>query len=253
MSKFKLKNECLELSKKTKLKVIPSKTTKGPFPLAIKLRIGQPEYAEMYDIHELIVLFVIDSVIDPSLNVLMDALENKLPKLLCNSMVDLIGKQWKSLYKLGNKDEFNSWYLDEMYEWIRFRFINLVSSVPECLEMYLGDSISGATIRRYGFVEREDSSIPENGSDNSSKHMSENENQENSDHEDDQDYWKKQKEDELLQLQIEKDREAEERRREYEMDPALNKKVQQLSKKELEAQKACKNKQGVRMRKTASK
>ncbi|KAJ2998796.1 hypothetical protein HDV02_004036 [Globomyces sp. JEL0801] len=63
-------------------------------------------------------------------------------------------------------------------------------------------------------------------------------------------YWRKKREEEYEALLVQQKKEAEEKRLEYERDPSLHYKVPILSRKEQEALKAERDKQGVRLRKT---
>jgi hypothetical protein len=149
----------------------------------------------------------------------------------------------------ANSDSFTSWQLVELSQWIKQNFSKLLRSIPECMEMYMGTDAAGASMRRYSVIHIGDEIIE-----------SESESEDEEEQERAAEYWRNQKIEEERQLMIErvhcpitKAQEAEIKRLEAERDPTLHAKVPIISRKEQEAIKEAKNKQGVRLRKTGAR
>lgn len=129
-----------------------------------------------------------------------------------------------------------------MAAWIKKSFATLVHSIPSLLDMYMGTDAAGASSRRFAVV-----SIGEEVIESSSEEEDEEEERAAAE------YWRLKKDEEEHLLRIEMDHEAEIKRMEAKLDPTLHAKVPIKSRKELEAEKEAKNKQGVRLRKTGAR
>ena len=171
----------------------------------------------------------------------------KLPSLVQTKVVALVEEKWKNALKEQlSSSETRSWFLPQMVDWIVKNFDLFMRSVPDCVEMYMGCSSSGATMRRYTVVEPKDSSESE----------------------------VEEVEKELTPEQIARREAAEQRRLQRERErlhkaaceaEAKKQKAMRLramgietnvrmeSKKEREARLAARKKQGVRMRKTGAR
>ena len=171
----------------------------------------------------------------------------KLPSVVQAKVVALVEEKWKNALKEQlSSSETRSWFLPQMVDWIVKNFDLFMRSVPECVEMYMGCSSSGATMRRYTVVEPKESSESE----------------------------VEEVEKELTPEQIARREAAEQRRLQRERErlhkaaceaEAKKQKAMRLramgietsvrmeSKKEREARLAARKKQGVRMRKTGAR
>jgi hypothetical protein len=161
-------------------------------------------------------------------------------------LLECSGLPSNSLTAKVNKFVNNGSSLLERVEFIIKNYGKVLGLEPSCLEMYIGESSAGATIRKYCIiadpVENKDSD-----SEDDAEYTSQDEDEE------DAEYWERQRQQELDRLELEKSRLSQQKRLEYEQDPALFDKKIQVSKKEIMQRKQAANKQGVRMRKTGPK
>jgi hypothetical protein len=244
MFKELLKQECISLKTKSeKLKITPIKDTEQ---IQLQLQIKQPVQWEQYDVYDIKLTFII-TIEPPLVEIRINPIENQLPIKLTENMEKLARIEYDLLSKV-NENNFQSWCLNELVDWFILKYGTLVGSIPSLLDMYLGDSYTGETIRRYAILQE---IISEPVSEQESSHSLSDEDEDED--EDDAEYWRVQRQMEAMALAKERELEAEERRKDAEEDPTMHMKHAKVSKKELDAQKAAKNKQGVRLRKTGAR
>ena len=171
----------------------------------------------------------------------------KLPSVVQTKVVALVEEKWKNALKEQlSSSETRSWFLPQMVDWIVKNFDLFMRSVPECVEMYMGCSSSGATMRRYTVVEPKDSS--ESEVEEVEKELTE-------------EQIARREAAEQRRLQRERERlhkaaceaEAKKQRAMRLRAMGIETSVRMESKKEREARLAARKKQGVRMRKTGAR
>ncbi|KAJ3007446.1 UNVERIFIED_CONTAM: hypothetical protein HDU68_003505 [Siphonaria sp. JEL0065] len=229
-----LKQECQALkAAEIPCKLSPASSV-NPFPLKLTIRVPQPDACHMFDVYEIIFTLTIESFDAYAAAFSVDPVSNGIDKRLAAAIA-------KTLTAFYAKNVKASWRLKELVAFVTREYRGLLMCVPGTLDNYMGEDAEGKSMRRFAPAFIKDTQEEEDEAEELRI-------QKEKEEEEAREYWRQQKLREEQEALEKARREAEEKRKEYESDPSLHQKPQQMSKKELEE--LHKSKQGVRMAKT---
>eukprot|EP00039_Didymoeca_costata_P011004 m.150662 g.150662 ORF g.150662 m.150662 type:complete len:300 (-) comp15029_c0_seq2:2512-3411(-) len=264
-----LKPELLTCKEKwpDEIKVKTGKSKEDPFPISLQRKVPQPETANHWDIDELSILLSVDGpkkipaapesngtreLAVGSLNWHAECKQDNIPAPLQAKISMSVAKMWdKELKKLEPTSK--AWKFDKIFDWVEMKFQELLTLEASCIEQYEGTDEHGRSIRRYTLVDKvEGKEAEESESDDTD---SDEEPESNLDPEEAarraEVIAKKRAEQEAQRLEEERQREIEAWKKRMDAEAGRGEqKFVPMSKKEQEAIRAAKNKQGVKMAKT---
>ncbi|KAJ3383301.1 hypothetical protein HDU92_004270 [Lobulomyces angularis] len=222
-----------------KTKATKKNTENPPFPISLTYTFDFPP--SNLDVYGICVQLVLGSLEKSNIKVIVNHSDPPFPSDLNKKIEEEILKVWKNFI---NKNE-SSFNFIKIFQWIEANHLKLIRLIPEYLIMYMGEDANGTSTRRYE-MKPPASNIPEpsDGVESEDERALEARR-----------LREERKREEEEYLLAEKKKESEKIRAAAlagELDPTFAK-PKIASKKEREAEKEARNKQGVRMAKTASK
>lgn len=117
-----------------------------PYPVWVSRATPQPPAAKAYDVLEIPVKLVIDSLEEGAVHV--ECSSPEIPDVLQVKISAAIQEQWKK--KIGKKAA--PWGIVPTMEWVEANFAKLLCLEPECIGRYEGCDENGATSWRYAIA-----------------------------------------------------------------------------------------------------